>query len=162
MLASRARSSSRQFAARHTPYRGGELIAFRCNPLPTDTILVATLGDLHARETFVDEESARGRIDTSVAHPARRYNYWLGGKDHFAADRESGDMLAAAFPTARVAALENRAFLRRTARFLAARRVSGSSSTSVPGCPAGQHPRDRPRIAPVPGDLRRQRPIVVG
>jgi hypothetical protein len=53
-------------------------------------------------------------LNTSVAHPARRYNYWLGGKDHFAADRESGDLLAAKFPTARVAALENRAFLRRT------------------------------------------------
>jgi hypothetical protein len=58
-------------------------------------------------------------IDTSVAHPARRYNYWLGGKDHFAADRESGDQLAAAFPTARIAARENRDFLRRTVRCLA-------------------------------------------
>jgi SAM-dependent methyltransferase len=58
-------------------------------------------------------------LDTSVAHPARRYNYWLGGKDHFAADRESGDLLAAKFPTARIAALENRAFLRRTVRYLA-------------------------------------------
>jgi hypothetical protein len=57
-------------------------------------------------------------MDTSVAHPARRYNYWLGGKDHFGADRESGDLLAAKFPTARVAALENRAFLRRTVRHL--------------------------------------------
>ena len=59
------------------------------------------------------------RIDTSVAHPARRYNYWLGGTDHFAADRESGDLLAAAFPTVRIAARENRDFLRRTVRFLA-------------------------------------------
>ncbi|GIM95535.1 SAM-dependent methyltransferase [Paractinoplanes toevensis] len=59
------------------------------------------------------------RFDTSVAHPARRYNYWLGGKDHFAADRESGDLIIRAFPTARVAALENRAFLRRSVRFLA-------------------------------------------
>ncbi|WP_433300447.1 SAM-dependent methyltransferase [Actinoplanes sp. CA-030573] len=59
------------------------------------------------------------RIDTSVAHPARRYNYWLGGKDHFAADRESGDLLAKAFPTARIAARENRDFLRRSVKFLA-------------------------------------------
>jgi S-adenosyl methyltransferase len=58
-------------------------------------------------------------IDSSVAHPARRYNYWLGGKDHFAADRESGDLLVAAFPTARIAALENRDFLRRSVRYLA-------------------------------------------
>jgi len=59
------------------------------------------------------------RIDTSVAHPARRYNYWLGGKDNFAADRASGDAVAAIFPSIRVAALENRAFLRRAVTFLA-------------------------------------------
>jgi hypothetical protein len=59
------------------------------------------------------------RIDTSVAHPARRYNYWLGGKDHFAADRESGDLIVAAFPSARTAARENRDFLRRSVKFLA-------------------------------------------
>nr|WP_203730287.1 SAM-dependent methyltransferase [Actinoplanes durhamensis] len=58
-------------------------------------------------------------MDTSVAHPARRYNYWLGGKDHFAADRESGDLHAKAFPTVRIAARENRDFLRRSVRFLA-------------------------------------------
>ena len=58
-------------------------------------------------------------MNTSVAHPARRYNYWLGGKDHFAADRESGDLLAKAFPTARIAARENRDFLRRSVKFLA-------------------------------------------
>src|SRR4051812_26155827 len=38
------------------------------------------------------------RIDTSVPHPARRYNYWLGGKDHFQADRDSGDAIAELFP----------------------------------------------------------------
>lgn len=30
-------------------------------------------------------------FDTSVAHVARVYNYWLGGKDNFAADRAAGD-----------------------------------------------------------------------
>lgn len=52
-------------------------------------------------------------IDTHAAHSARRYNYWLGGKDHFQADRDSGDAIAAAFPSVRLAALENRAFMRR-------------------------------------------------
>jgi hypothetical protein len=61
---------------------------------------------------------AAQRIDTTVAHPARRYNYWLGGKDHFAADRESGDAVLAVFPTARAAALANRAFLVRAVTFL--------------------------------------------
>jgi hypothetical protein len=59
------------------------------------------------------------RIDTTVAHPARRYNYWLGGKDHFAADRASGDAIEAAFPTARRAALANRAFMGRAITYLA-------------------------------------------
>jgi hypothetical protein len=58
-------------------------------------------------------------FDTSVPHPARRYNYWLGGKDNFAADRESGDAVAAAFPTVRIAAIENRRFLGRAVSFLA-------------------------------------------
>jgi hypothetical protein len=58
------------------------------------------------------------KIDTSVAHPARRYDYWLGGKDNFAADRRSGDAVAAAFPTIRTAAIENRRFLRRAVTYL--------------------------------------------
>ncbi|MEV4641050.1 SAM-dependent methyltransferase [Actinoplanes sp. NPDC049548] len=58
-------------------------------------------------------------IDTSVAHPARRYDYWLGGKDNFAADRESGDAIAAKFPAIRTAVVENRRFLRRAVSLLA-------------------------------------------
>jgi hypothetical protein len=58
-------------------------------------------------------------FDTTVAHPARRYNYWLGGKDNFAADRASGDAVEAAMPTIRLMATENRRFLGRAARFLA-------------------------------------------
>jgi len=58
------------------------------------------------------------RVDTTVAHPARRYDYWLGGKDNFAADRESGDAIAAAFPAIRTAVVENRAFMRRAVRVL--------------------------------------------
>jgi hypothetical protein len=59
-------------------------------------------------------------FDTTVPHPARRYNYWLGGKDHFEADRKSGDEIAAMFPTVRIAAIENRRFLRRAVTFLTA------------------------------------------
>jgi S-adenosyl methyltransferase len=58
------------------------------------------------------------RFDVGVAHPARRYNYWLGGKDNFAADRASGDAIAATFPTIRDSVRENRKFLRRTVEFL--------------------------------------------
>jgi hypothetical protein len=62
---------------------------------------------------------ARPKIDTTVPHPARRYDYWLGGKDNFAADRDSGDAVAAAWPAIRTAVIENRAFLRRAVTFLA-------------------------------------------
>jgi hypothetical protein len=61
----------------------------------------------------------RRGVDVTVAHPARRYDYWLGGKDHFPADRASGDAVAAAFPTIRTAARENRWFLGRAVRHLA-------------------------------------------
>jgi hypothetical protein len=64
-------------------------------------------------------EDWSGRIDTTTAHPARRYNYWLGGKDNFAADRESGDAIARVYPAIRTTALENRYFLQRAVRFLA-------------------------------------------
>jgi hypothetical protein len=65
--------------------------------------------------------AARGnRIDSSVAHPARRYNYWLGGKDHFAADRASGDDLERQFPGMRTGVQANRDVLGRMVRYLAA------------------------------------------
>jgi hypothetical protein len=66
----------------------------------------------------VSTDSTSSRLDTSVPHPARRYDYWLGGKDNFAADRESGDAIAAAFPAIRTAVQENRGFLRRAVTFL--------------------------------------------
>ncbi len=59
-------------------------------------------------------------FDTTRPHSARRYDYWLGGKDNFAADRASGDRIAAAFPTIRTSAVENRRFMRRVVAFLAA------------------------------------------
>src|SRR5215475_5625371 len=58
-------------------------------------------------------------IDTSRPHPARIYDYGLGGKNHFAADREMAEKAWAAMPTGRTAARENRAFLGRAVRFLA-------------------------------------------
>jgi hypothetical protein len=58
-------------------------------------------------------------IDTSVAHPARVYDYWLGGKDNFAADREAAERVLAATPGLRMRVRANRAFLARAVRFLA-------------------------------------------
>jgi hypothetical protein len=59
------------------------------------------------------------KIDTSVAHSARVYNYWLGGKDNFAADREAAEAALAIRPDLRFAVRANRAFLARSVRFLA-------------------------------------------
>jgi S-adenosyl methyltransferase len=58
-------------------------------------------------------------IDTSVAHPARVYDYWLGGKDNFAADREAADEVLRARPAIRLNVRANRAFLARSVRYLA-------------------------------------------
>ncbi len=58
------------------------------------------------------------RFDVSVAHIARVYNYWLGGKDHFTADRIAGENTIAVYPGIRLSARANRAFLARAVRYL--------------------------------------------
>src|SRR6266700_860266 len=60
------------------------------------------------------------KIDTSVAHSARVYDYLLGGKDNFAADREAGDQMIAALPNVVSGSRMNRAFLARAVRYLVA------------------------------------------
>lgn len=59
-------------------------------------------------------------IDTSRPHMARIYDYFLGGKNHFAADRETAQELLRNLPSIRVTARENRAFLGRAVRYLVA------------------------------------------
>ena len=59
-------------------------------------------------------------FNTGTAHPARVYDYWLGGKDNFAADRKVGDSVMAAIPSAPLLARDNRAFLGRGVHYLAA------------------------------------------
>ncbi|MBB5998259.1 O-methyltransferase involved in polyketide biosynthesis [Streptomonospora salina] len=58
-------------------------------------------------------------IDTSVAHNARVWNYWLGGKDNYAADRGAGDHVLSLFPSIVDVARADRAFLQRAVRHLA-------------------------------------------
>ncbi len=60
------------------------------------------------------------RIDTSVAHIARVQDYWLGGRDNFAADRHAGDEAVATSPGLVASVRSTRAFLARTVRFLTA------------------------------------------
>jgi len=59
-------------------------------------------------------------LETSVAHAARVYDYWLGGTENFAADRAAGDEAIGAFPGIVAAVRANRAFLARAVGYLAA------------------------------------------
>jgi hypothetical protein len=65
-------------------------------------------------------EARLSALDISKPHPARRYNYLLGGKDNFEADRASGDELARVVPGIREAVRSNRAVLKRMVRYLVA------------------------------------------
>ncbi|WP_433664557.1 SAM-dependent methyltransferase [Nocardia sp. CA-128927] len=58
------------------------------------------------------------KIDTSVAHEARVYDYWLGGRDNYPADRALGDAIATHIPAIRTMARANRAFLGRAVDYL--------------------------------------------
>ena len=58
-------------------------------------------------------------VDTTVAHQARIYDYWLGGKDNFAADREAADQAVAAYPPILRGVRAQRAFLARAVSYLA-------------------------------------------
>lgn len=58
-------------------------------------------------------------FDTTTAHSARVYDFYLGGTDHFPVDRETGLKAMQSWPAVRTAVRENRAFLGRAVRYLA-------------------------------------------
>ncbi|MBS2963335.1 SAM-dependent methyltransferase [Actinocrinis puniceicyclus] len=62
-------------------------------------------------------------IDTSVAHTARMYDYYLGGRDNYEVDRDAAEQALAIYPHIRALARENRAYLGRAVRFLAAQGI---------------------------------------
>jgi S-adenosyl methyltransferase len=75
-------------------------------------------------ETAAPDDSTAGKagplaFDTSVAHQARMYDYVLGGKDNYAADRAAADAWVKTDPDAAFSARENRRFLGRAVRYLA-------------------------------------------
>lgn len=75
---------------------------------------------VHERGTGGSAERDRlAAFDTGVAHSSRVYNYWLGGKDNFAADRAAAELAIHAFPQIVLSARANRAFLGRAVDFLA-------------------------------------------
>jgi hypothetical protein len=74
--------------------------------------------------TTPDPEFEPVDIDTRAPHPARIYDYLLGGTANFAVDREAAEQVTASHPggleTARAVVRANRAFLGRAVRYLAA------------------------------------------
>jgi len=60
------------------------------------------------------------QIDTRVASIARIYDYWLGGKDNFKADREAAELMIQQYPDIVTGVRKNRAFLGRAVHYLAA------------------------------------------
>ncbi|GLW66349.1 hypothetical protein Arub01_45930 [Actinomadura rubrobrunea] len=66
-----------------------------------------------------ESDPASPKIDTSVPHSARIWDYWLGGKENYPVDREAGDMVRRLLPDIDVSARHDRAFLGRFVRFAA-------------------------------------------
>jgi hypothetical protein len=66
-----------------------------------------------------DAASRGAELQTDRPHPARVYDYLLGGKDNFAADRAAAEAGLRANPNSRIPPRENRSFLRRVVRYLA-------------------------------------------
>jgi len=71
------------------------------------------------RESLTVTDDAVPKLDTTVPHSARVWNYWLGGKDNFGVDRAVGDQVRSVFPEIVDAARYARAFLRRAVTYLA-------------------------------------------
>ncbi len=69
--------------------------------------------------TYPSLSGAGSGIDTTVPHSARIWNYWLGGEDNYAVDREAGDAWLAVQPEVVDLARAQRAFLGRAVRHLA-------------------------------------------
>ena len=66
------------------------------------------------------EEQPKVEVDTGVAHIARVYNYWLGGKDNFAADREAAELVISSYPSILASVRAQRDFLGRAVEYLVA------------------------------------------
>ncbi|HEV2257939.1 MAG TPA: SAM-dependent methyltransferase [Streptosporangiaceae bacterium] len=91
-------------------------------------------------------------LDVSTAHPARVWNYWLGGRDYFAADRAAGEQISREFPHLAQTARAERAFLVRAVRFLAGPARIRQFLDIGAGLPAGGNTHEiAQRIAPDTG-----------
>jgi hypothetical protein len=66
------------------------------------------------------DEDPSAQLQPEHPHAARMWNYWMGGKDNFAADRAAGDAVAQVYPEIVIMAQQSRRFLIRVVRHLAA------------------------------------------
>lgn len=95
--------------------------------------------------------AATAGFNIGTPNMARVYGYWLGGKDHYAADREEAERLLMTYPPLRDLVRENRAFVIQAVTWPPARE-SASSSTWAPGSPLPQRSTRPPgRSGPPPG-----------
>ena len=101
--------------------------------------LRAALGDTPAQPHATGGQPPDPRpplFDPGVAHPARVYNVWIGGKDAYAADRAAAAQVAARRPQVVAGARANRAFLARVVRYLSGPRGIRQFVDIGPGLPA--------------------------
>lgn len=82
-----------------------------------------------------DKEDLQGEVDFTRPSVARMYDYYLGGKNHYAVDREAARIVLGAAPDVPLAALENREFLKRVVSFLVLERGIGQFVDIGPGLP---------------------------
>jgi hypothetical protein len=75
--------------------------------------------DIDSGDSRVTEDATTPKIDTSVPHSARIWNYWLGGTDNYPVDREAGDKYREVYPQIVEAARAGRRFITRAVRYLA-------------------------------------------
>ncbi|WP_228083826.1 SAM-dependent methyltransferase [Streptomyces profundus] len=77
------------------------------------------------------------QIDTSRPHPARMYDYYLGGQDNYEVDRLAAERVIALLPDIRLAARENRSFMHRATRTVASRGIRQiiDIGTGIPTAP---------------------------
>src|SRR5882757_1070664 len=71
-------------------------------------------------DRVTEQGFSAAEIDTSKPHPARPYDFYLGGKDHYEVDREAAFEALSAFPSIQICAQVNRLFMHRATRWLAA------------------------------------------
>ena len=83
--------------------------------------------------------TARPAFDVTVAHPARVYDYWLGGKDNYPADKEAAEKVIALNPGIVESVRSNRAFLKRVVRFLVEDAGIGQILDVGTGLPSGDN-----------------------